>query len=116
MTQDALELSSSDVYLLAVVYEPKARRKSKGSKSNNQSNLRLQSKLFTTNEDNNKKETNAVMLAEAWKGGEVALKLKRLRAAFDKKDTDKSGYLDRKEISAALSQSGVIASEVRMAT
>ncbi len=56
------------------------------------------------------------MQAEAWKGGEVALKLKRLRAAFDKKDTDKSGYLDRKEISAALSQSGVIASEVRLAS
>jgi CBS domain-containing protein len=52
-----------------------------------------------------------MMEAEAWKGGEEALRRKRLQAAFDRKDTDHSGFLDKKEISAALAASGVIASE-----
>ena len=52
-----------------------------------------------------------VDFAEAWKGGEKAIKLKRLRAAFDEKDKDRSGYLDHSEISAALAQTGAIASE-----
>lgn len=33
---------------------------------------------------------------------------KRLQAAFDKKDTDKSGFLDKKEIYNALAASGII--------
>ena len=53
-----------------------------------------------------------VMEAEAWKGGEEALRRRRLRAAFDRKDTNHSGYLEKSEIAAALAASGVIASKV----
>jgi hypothetical protein len=49
---------------------------------------------------------------EAWKGGEEALKRRRLQSAFVKKDVDRSGFLERQELSAALSASGVIASAV----
>ena len=35
------------------------------------------------------------------------MKRQRWKAAFDKKDTDSNGYLDRKEIEAALVSSGV---------
>jgi len=40
------------------------------------------------------------MQAEAWKGGELALKMK------DKKNTDGSGFLDSEAISVAPVQSG----------
>jgi len=50
------------------------------------------------------------MFTEAWKGGEEALRRKRLQAAFAKKDADDSGYLERQELVAALLASGVIAS------
>lgn len=53
-----------------------------------------------------------MMEAEAWKGGEDALRLRRLQVAFDKKDIDSSGYLDRAEIVQALVKSGVVFSEV----
>ena len=49
---------------------------------------------------------------EAWKGGEEALRRGRLRDAFDRKDADGSGYLERDEIAAALSLSGVVATSV----
>lgn len=118
VTQDALELSSSDVYLLAVVYEPKSgsKKKKSGAKNNKDKkpDVRLHSKLLKSNEDNTPRGRSTLMQAEAWKGGELALKMKRLRAAFDKKDTDGSGYLDSEEISVALVQSGVIASEVSL--
>jgi len=52
-----------------------------------------------------------MMEAEAWKGGEDALRLRRLQVAFDKKDIDSSGYLDRAEIVQALVKSGVVFSE-----
>jgi len=51
------------------------------------------------------------MYTEAWQGGEVALRRRRLRAAFDRKDTDGSGFLDESELAAALASSGVIASD-----
>jgi CBS domain-containing protein len=40
-----------------------------------------------------------------------ALRRRRLQAAFDRKDTNHSGFLEKKEISAALAASGVITSE-----
>lgn len=112
VTHDCLELSSSDVYILAVVYEPKAGRKGRGSKKkDNPSRTRIASKLLE-HKDTSTNQADPVVYAEAWKGGERAFKLKRLRAAFDNKDTDGSGYLEHNEISAALAQSGVVASEV----
>lgn len=111
VTQDALELSSSDVFLLAVVYDPKAGGKGKGKGSGGQeAGTRLQSKLFTSSEDKND-QNDGIMTADAWKGGEKAFQLKRLRAAFDKKDTDGSGYLEANEISNALAQSGIISTD-----
>ena len=107
VTQDALEMSSSDVYLLALVYEAKsggARRSKKASKEQVQSRL-LQSRapLVTT--------PSYTMEAEAWTGGEEALKRKRLRAAFDRRDIDGSGFLEQDEIAAALSQGGILVNE-----
>lgn len=105
VTQDALELSSSDVFLLAVVYDPK---------SDGIGQVRLQSSLLKTDEEKRllEERNNYVMEAEAWKGGEKGLLLRRLRTAFDAKDIDKSGYLDEGEVHKALTQSGVIASQV----
>lgn len=105
-----MELSSSDVYILTVVYEAKSGRRGKGTKKGDQqAQVHLSSKLMAGKEENN--VNDPVIFAEAWKGGERAVKLKRLRAAFDKKDADRSGYLDSDEIAAALAQAGVIASE-----
>lgn len=103
-------MSSSDVYILSVIYEAKSGRRGKGSKSGDQAKVVLSTKLMAKKEDNEAK-SDMRTFAEAWKGGETALRLKRLRAAFDQKDTDGSGYLDHDEIAAALSQTGVIASE-----
>ena len=111
VTQDALELSSSDVFLLAVVYDPKSGGRGKGKgKGKHELGVRLQSKLFKADKKDRRKKF--VMEAEAWKGGEKALKLRRLKDAFDDKDVDGSGYLDEDEILKALTKSGVIASTV----
>mmetsp|Transcript_26723 Transcript_26723/g.39580 ORF Transcript_26723/g.39580 Transcript_26723/m.39580 type:complete len:891 (-) Transcript_26723:321-2993(-) len=112
VTQDAMELSSSDVYILSVVYEAKSG--SRGSKKGDvQAQVHLSSKLMAGKDG--KEESTGMsdpgVHAEAWKGGERALKLKRLRAAFDNKDTDRSGYLEDDEIAAALAQTGVVATE-----
>jgi len=115
VTQDALELSSSDVFLLAVVYDPKT--KSARNSANTEKGLLLQSKLLEAKiEDDNSSMGGSggsykMMEAEAWKGGEDALRLRRLQVAFDKKDIDSSGYLDRAEIVQALVKSGVVFSE-----
>lgn len=117
VAQDALDLTGSDVILLSLVYDAKSsHRKQKqllnsvaspisksitsvgsGTHLNQQHHQQLQQK-------SNKFDT------ESWKGGEEALKKRRLKASFDKKDTDYSGTLDRNEIIAALAASGVIAS------
>ena len=98
------------------MYDPKSGGRGKGGKKKrNDIGVRLQSKLLEDEEEKRKMEMrkNYVMEAEAWKGGERALKMRRLRAAFDKKDIDGSGYLEEDEIINALRKSGVIASEVR---
>jgi CBS domain-containing protein len=101
VTQDALELSSSDVFLLALVYEPHAG----GSKKKK---TLLQSRLLDVNA---RYETaDPILYTEAWQGGEEALRSRRLRASFDAKDKDKSGYLDTSEIAAALQAANVVAS------
>ncbi len=98
---------------MAVVYDPKSGGRGKGKKKN-ELGVRLQSKLFKADDEEKRLErrNKFVMEAEAWKGGERALKLRRLRAAFDKKDVDGSGYLEEDEILKALTKSGVITSTV----
>eukprot|EP00537_Pseudo-nitzschia_pungens_P007466 CAMPEP_0172377768 /NCGR_PEP_ID=MMETSP1060-20121228/69080_1 /TAXON_ID=37318 /ORGANISM="Pseudo-nitzschia pungens, Strain cf. cingulata" /LENGTH=958 /DNA_ID=CAMNT_0013105477 /DNA_START=165 /DNA_END=3041 /DNA_ORIENTATION=+ len=130
VTQDALELSSADVFLLGVVYEPKSGRKSKGSRAPGNN---VKSKLLMTGTA--KAEAKAKAEAEA-KAKEmasfpmkalspsglykskltVALEEKRLaeeslRASFDKKDLDGDGLIDQKELTAALVASGIVATE-----
>ena len=108
VTQDALELSSSDVYLLALVYEAKSGGRSKTTKASKE---QLQSRLLQSNRPVQQQQQPYTMETEAWTGGEEALKRKRLRAAFDRRDTNGSGFLEQVEIAAALSQGGVLVNE-----
>ena len=146
VTQDALELSSSDVFLLALVYQAQSGGKRRSKKKQQQQqqqqqqgtvNTYLTSRLWSEsnangalalrqnynnnrrdaagNRNNNNNTTTTTMdynliYAEAWKGGEDALRRQRLRLAFDRRDIDGSGYLERREVAAALANSGVIAS------
>lgn len=104
VTQDALEMSSSDVYLLGLVYEPKSGGQGK-SKKRQPSEL-IKAKLLT--DSSSEDSVNPLMEAEAWKGGEDWLFRKRLRTVFDKKDSDKSGFLDKAEIYNAILGTGMI--------
>lgn len=110
VTKDALELSSSDVFLLGLVYEPRSGGSKKGQKGANKA---LQASLLTnpstvTEQAAAAAATAGFMEAEAWTGGEEALRQRRLRAAFNRKDLDESGFLESKEIAAALSTSGTV--------
>jgi nanoRNase/pAp phosphatase (c-di-AMP/oligoRNAs hydrolase) len=121
VTQDALELTGSDVMLLAVVYDPKASSSSRSNNNDSSSSTSLRKKIGALNEGKLHSQifsgsfppATHIMHAEAWKGGEEMFKRKRLRAAFEKRDSDGSGYLERREVSAALASSGVISSDVR---
>jgi len=135
VTQDALELSSSDIMLLSVVYDANQKKRQKkkkgilkssksksssisGSSGNGKNDKHSQKKRMAiissvgdqVGVDARNGHSEAVNRAEAWKGGEGALKNKRLRSAFDKKDFDGSGFLERGEISWALASSGILAS------
>lgn len=106
VTQDALEMSSSDVYLLGMIYEPKAGGQRK--RTNKRPSELIKTKLFIdTLEEDDADEWND----STWKGGKKWQLRKRLRTAFDKKDKDKSGYLDREEIRDALAATGIIVSQ-----
>jgi nanoRNase/pAp phosphatase (c-di-AMP/oligoRNAs hydrolase) len=111
VTKDALELSSSDVFLLGLVYEPRSGGSKKGQKGQNK---KLQASLLTAfsaaqlASEAAAASGAAFMEAEAWTGGEEALRRRRLRAAFDRRDVDGSGFLESQEISAALSTSGTV--------
>jgi tRNA nucleotidyltransferase (CCA-adding enzyme) len=110
VTQDALELSSSDIFLLTVVYETKSAAKKKKLEDQGKPNSRIEARLLEKGkvESLSSIADTTVMYAEAWKGGEEAMRRKRLMAAFNRKDVDGSGSLDMGEISAALAASGVI--------
>lgn len=120
VAQDALELSSSDVFLLGLVYEaqPGGRRKKKTRK---QAGTLLTSRLLrasgsldngmatTTTPANNShaSEPHEEILTTQVLPDE-SKRLKRLRQAFDRKDIDASGYLELPEVAAALRASGVV--------
>lgn len=96
VTQDAMELSSSDVFLLAVVYEAQSggsRRKKKKQQIHESGGI-LASPLLPRDSHANNPDRQ-----------------RRLQSAFDRNDRDGSGYLDEKEIAAALGVSGFIASQ-----
>jgi len=42
--------------------------------------------------------SDPVRYAEAWRGGDEAMRRRRLRAAFDRRDTNGSGFLEKKEL------------------
>jgi nanoRNase/pAp phosphatase (c-di-AMP/oligoRNAs hydrolase) len=114
VTHDALELSSSDVFLLGLVYEAKSGGRSRSRKGKGL----LTSRLLTKDKSEASPGAiqsgvalvNEIMHTEAWQGGEEALRRRRLRTAFDRKDTDGSGYLGESDIAAAAASSGIIAS------
>lgn len=113
VTQDALEMSSSDVYLLGLVYEPKAggQRKSKKGKPSQRVTTQL------LKDDSFKDDTSdTIFEAEGWKGGQDWLLEKRVKASFDKLDVDKSGFLDKKELFNALAASGILLGEDSLRT
>jgi len=96
VTQDALELTGSDVMLLAVVYDPKASSSSRSNNNDSSSSTSLRKKIGALNEgklhsqifSGSSPPATHIMHAEAWKGGEEMFKRKRLRAAFEKRDSD----------------------------
>ena len=111
VTQDALELSSSDIFLLALVYEAKSGSGSRNKKSKKKiSTAHLLSNDVTQQQkDADNLEAASILYAEAWEGGEETLRRRRLRAAFDRTDADQSGYLDRNEVATSLASAGIIA-------
>jgi len=118
VTQDALDLSSSDVYLLALVYDQKRQSNSNSNKNPSSQSQSLvpvpldQKRVLESLEHSHThSDTHSrAEMAQAWRGGKDAQRRNRLRLAFNRKDTDGSGFLERDEISVALSSSGIIAS------
>jgi nanoRNase/pAp phosphatase (c-di-AMP/oligoRNAs hydrolase) len=114
VTQDALELSSSDIFLLGLVYKAKSGSGSRKSKKGTLLTTQLLKKDSRANVSPSViapsyDEAAMILYAEAWQGGEDALRRRRLRAAFDRTDMDGSGYLEEGEIAASLASSGVMA-------
>jgi len=132
VTKDALDLSSSDVFLLAVCYE--ATRGAKGGggkkgKQNGQSSDRLQKAQRKTvkalaGRDPELASSVPQLLpgvdagsasnminSESWKGGEIAFTRQRLAATFAFYDTDRSGYLEKEEIRQALQSAAFVITE-----
>jgi nanoRNase/pAp phosphatase (c-di-AMP/oligoRNAs hydrolase) len=114
VTHDALELSSSDVFLLGLVYEAKSGGRRKSSKGKGLLTSRLltkdKSEASPGASQSGVAPANNIMHTEAWQGGEEALRRRRLRTAFDRKDTDGTGYLGETDVAAAAASSGIIAS------
>ena len=103
VTQDALELSSSDIFLLGIVYEPK----SGGSRKSKQPGERITTHLLSRDETNNNDSNCADAAVE-----DIEEQVRQtLRTSFESKDLDGSGYLDKKELCAALAGSGIIGSD-----
>lgn len=131
VAKDALDLSSSDVFLLAVCYEATRARgggggKSKSKNNNKDSSDQLQKTKRSTVKalssqgiDGAKSNSNLMsqmINSDSWKGGESALRRQRLASDFAIHDVDGSGFLDRKEIEQALRESGYLISNVSECT
>ena len=92
--------------MLAVVYNPKtsSSKKRKADETTNLNNLIVPLNQTSSNDSD-------IVQTGAWKGGEDAMKRRQWKIEFDKKDTNGSGYLEKKEIEAAFLSSGMIASK-----
>jgi nanoRNase/pAp phosphatase (c-di-AMP/oligoRNAs hydrolase) len=101
VTKDALELSSSDIFLLGLVYEPR----SGGSKKSKRGPPKLAAATLL-DEDENPPIKDTTL--KPWTGGDDTVRQRRLKAAFERRDVDNSGYLESTEIAAALSTSGTV--------
>ena len=128
VTQDAMELSSADVFLLGVVYEPKSGRGGKTKKSR-QPGINVKSKLLLTGaekkaaelaakEKEDKSFPNKALSPSAMYTSDLAriaeenrIAQERLRSSFNEKDLDGDGFIDQKELTKALVNSGIIATE-----
>ena len=142
VTKDALDLSSSDVFLLAVCYEATRGNKGGGSggggkKGDNAKKTKLSKEAADRLQKVKRSTVKALSSVEAevpvlnnpptlltsagsrminsdsWKGGDMAFQRQRLAATFAFHDTDRSGFLERDEIATALRTSGFLISQVR---
>lgn len=127
VAKDALDLSSSDVFLLAVCYEAtrakgggggKSKSKNKGDSDSTlqkakRSTVKALSSHQSADSTNGKQNMMSQMInSESWKGGEAAFQRQRLASDFAIHDVDGSGFLDKKEIEQALQESGYLISSV----
>ena len=115
VTQDALELSSSDVFILCVVYDAKGSSKGKAidtSPTGPTARL-LQSRLTKFDSVRLDQLQNSNSMTHAWKGGKDGMTKSKLRTIFDQHDLDGSGYLEREEVVSAMIISGIITSKVK---
>lgn len=131
VAQDALELSSSDVFLLGIVYEAQSggRRKKKAKR---QAGSLLTSRLLRANSggggssgggttttivpptnhshgtSSSSSSTEQEEILTTHVLPDEAKRRMRLQQAFDRKDIDGSGYLELPEVAVALRTSGVV--------
>lgn len=131
VTQDAMELSSSDVFLLGLVYETKSgssrRRKKKLSKNEkDQHNAELLTSRLLAMSD---MENGFTRDNESWHESVIsddrdddsdtgvnsqsaeAFRRTRLKAAFDRIDITRSGFLGERDVTLAMSSSGIVLSD-----
>ena len=119
VTQDALELSSSDIYLMGVVYEAKSGGQGKRSSKKNSGAELLKSQLLQRGSENKaqvqqqQQQRRSLTEEQGMYGTEEDDRLlrERLKFEFDRQDVDGSGYLDKVEIRAALMTSRTIATD-----
>jgi len=104
VTQDALEMSSSDVFLLGLVYEAQSggQRKRKKRDLGASTNPLVTSAILPVVSKLSDDDTieDGIKLSQENRA--------RLKAAFDRYDRDESGTLDQRELSAALGAAGVV--------
>lgn len=107
VTLDAVKLTGKNVMLLAFVYDPKASSTSQSisNDSSSSASRKKKSEVTFTVFCGPSSPAARIVHAEAWKGGEEMFKRKRLRAAFEKRDSDGSCSLEWWEVSAALASS-----------
>jgi hypothetical protein len=97
VTKDVLDLSSSDVLIMSVVYDSKGKTVGKKGKANkNQQERESSLKYVAAQEFVDVKPTNEGW--NNWKMGRKAEKLRDLKVSFNARDVDGSGYLELNEL------------------